>query len=1235
MARFFTGLFGKSKPTQAPAIALRVNSSVQGTPIPILLGGRVRCGGTLIDYYGFASQQQSSSSQGGGKGGGITGGGGKGQASGFTYTVTFVFAVCEGPVAVGSFEALWINGSPQGFLGPSEDAFFGDYSQLTWGYTQAVMPANQLAYRGVAYVGFSNYALGSSSSLPTINFEILSTNSGFVPGQPDGDPSAALSNFLTNVYWGVGFPPARLGALSGTPSSWQSYCQALGFGVSPIIASPVTAASFANDLVDATNSAACWQDGLLTVVPYGDQAVQQGQVSLITENHAVPSGGAIAVGNAGTFVADGGVSYHGGGIFTMVSYPPTVAGTYSVNATSGVYFFSINPLSSDVGASVDITYSYAAAASYVPDTVPLYDFTVDDFLPNQGTIGSGSAGTGKAPLVVVRKPRDQVINNVKVEYLDRNNSYNPVDIEFKDSASIVTFGRERPSDVKQRHFFCLASAAVQSAALELAREQKVRTFQFTVGRHFVLILELMKVATVSMPQMGLARQPVRITEIQENGDGTLTVTAEEFPGTAAAPVYGTEAAAGYGPNYNQDPGGVNVPLVFEPTDELGNALVSGGGLMIAGAISGANAPIWGGAIIWASYDDQTYAQVGRVDGPARMGVLTEPLPSVAASPTGQTIDQTNVLSVDLTESAGTLASGTQLDATSLNTRCFLGPLLGQPGAGSGEVASFETATLVATYKYDLAWLVRGAYGTESEITTWPAGSGFARLDQGIFTFPYDQSRIGAVVYLKFQSFNIWQGGAEDLAQLSPYAYTITGVALASPLPDVENLTSKIVDGRLNLTWDEISDFRNGIRYEIRQGDTFAGALSLGTVAHPPFVVPGNGTYWVTGWCQPAAALIVRSETASSIVVAGATITQNVVATFDCRAAGWPGTFTGGAGVDSGLDAVRTGGAGNILTDYVVINLSTSVATSVGGDVITFASLPAALANLTASPSVVWSVSNVTNPSSIPAGTLLDSSTSTAVTLTAAVAAPGVGSGDTILFTPADILSLGGEQSGTYTPAFVVDVGRVTNATITISLRGTGVPVGQNILAAVDVLSMPDVLGSASAAFVDVHASLLISQSGVGNILSEGNVLTDPNILDYGIPFAAAQKYSPGDYVGRVFAFVFDLATVDPATIAYLLEATISVQMPARVDNLLTNGTLSAVGVLFQFTPNGSSTPAAFNGGPNDSIVPAITATWGDEQVGDTLFIDPAQLTLKQAFIQIKNGGIGVQRNQVTLYAEGY
>src|SRR5262249_41885114 len=157
-----------------------------------------------------------------------------------------------------------------------------------------------------------------------------------------------------------------------------------------------------------------------------------------------------------------------------------------------------------------------------------------------------------------------------------------------------------------------------------------------------------------------------------NEDFSLTITAEEFLGTVSAPVYGAQAAQGAAPNYNADPGVINTPIIFEPTDEL-NQTNSLGGLQIWAAVSGADTSFWGGAYVWVSYDGENYARIGAINGPARMGITAADFPAIGINPTGTTIDTVNALAVNLTESGGTLASGTQADALALNTRCYIGP----------------------------------------------------------------------------------------------------------------------------------------------------------------------------------------------------------------------------------------------------------------------------------------------------------------------------------------------------------------------------------------------------------------------------------------------------------------------------------------------------------------------------------------------------------------------------------
>lgn len=1173
MARFLTGLFGAS-PVSPPATSLRINTSLQGVPIALMLGGANRLAGNLIDYTNFNYQNAPT----GGKGGLFSAGSGKGNSGNYIYFVTFIVGICEGPVA--SISGMWINGTGNalpdtdlpastiltlGNYSYQAEDYLGDYEQDPWGYMLDTDSSHALNYRGICYSAFGNFPLGSSTAIPNFTFQVGSTNqSNVIPGQPDGDPSIALTAFLTNEYYGLGFPSARLGSLA----NWQSYCIALGFGVSPVIASPIAASAFVNDLTAATNAAPCWQDGEFTVVPYGDKSVTAGQIQAITETYDVPQDQegvdsnntplyfpSIKVSFYATFAGDGGVTYLSGAPLQKVStYAPTGYSTSGTPAQGqyyeqgGVYYFS----PADINAGVLITYNYAATASYVPNTSPLYAFTLDDFLPNQGTLGTGLA-VNNSPLICVRKSRDQMLNDIKVEYLDRNNTYNPVDIEVKDEASITSFNRTRPSDIKQLHFFCLAAAAQQSATLSLIRQQIARTFQWTCGRHFMLILELMALVTVTDEGQGLLEQPVRIIEIYENQDFSLTITAEEYLGTVSAPQYGTQPSLQPALNYNADPGPINAPIIFEPTDELAATMISGGGLMIAGAISGENTSLWGGCNVWASYDGEKYTQIGEIIGPARMGVTTADLPPVDINPTGQTIDQADTLAVSLAESAGTLSSGTTLDVLSLNTRCLVG----------SEVIAYETATLTGPNAYNLTYLVRGAYGTESEIVDHPAGTPFARLDSNIFAFPYDQSRIGSVVYLKFQSFNIYQGGTQNLADCAAYPYLITGAALSSPLANVTNLRSNYNAniGFNQLIWDKVSDFRNPT-YEVRVGATWQSAVILDDDAQSPFTVPGNGTYWVSAYAQPASGLQVYSEAPQSITISGAVLTQNVILSIDVAAAYWPGTFTGAVGYDATDNAIRTGSRANVLaiTDF----LNTPDILNIGGD----------------------SGSGTFYPSDtyLDIGYVANVSVSVAYQLTGVPASQNVLALADFLGT-ADIL-------GAANTAFVEGYPLIQTATA----------LGGDLYALGDLYAYPDLYAA-----------------------------SDPAWGDW-------QKFSPGAYQARFLDWSFFLESVDPAAIGYDTVFKITATIPPRIDQYpLTTSSSATTSVTFGQSGVTSTAPligtaSPFNGGAGPGDLPAIS--WGivNAQAGDDLIV--TALSLSAVTFEILNGGSKVAR-QLTLTVEGF
>lgn len=521
------------------------------------------------------------------------------------------------------------------------------------------------------------------------------------------------------------------------------------------------------------------------------------------------------------------------------------------------------------------------------NAAPVYDFIASDFLeaPN-------SPGEESSPVNVERRDPNLVNNAVRLQFLNRNTMYNPDTIYNQNDPQVVALGRVRCSDTKNYDFFCLEEAASNATALLLRREAVMQTFYFRVGPQFIL-MEEMDVVTLTEERLGLVRQAVRIREIEEvieDGARSLAVTAEEYLGEVGPARQRRQAPLGLGRNINQAPGDVNLPIIFEPTAALA------GGLEVWIAVSGVDQDIWGGCNIWAcSEADGTYQKIATVQGDARMGVTTASLATIAEAPSGQTVDNTNTLSVSLVESEGELTSGSATDMTALNTRCYVG----------GEIIAYQNAVLTGTNAYNLSPMVRGAYG--STIGAHASGSDFVRLDNQMVRYPFTPDRVGGQLYLKFQSFNVYGGGLQDLADIGSQVYQIQGTALSTPLPDVTDLRWSYQDKTSSLTWSEVDDFRTP-DYEIRLGDSWDAGIVVGAIqAHPPFYTIGDGTYWVKARAEPAPGLIVYSENAVSVTIAGSVIPDYLVAEYDQAALGWPGTITGpGAIVAGNFETTATG-----------------------------------------------------------------------------------------------------------------------------------------------------------------------------------------------------------------------------------------------------------------------------------------------------------------------------------------
>jgi hypothetical protein len=166
----------------------------------------------------------------------------------------------------------------------------------------------------------------------------------------------------------------------------------------------------------------------------------------------------------------------------------------------------------------------ANGATWNPNLTWQYSLGDADYIDFAAT-GSG----GSDPVLLSRSDPAQATNWLSIEYMDAGNSYNPQIVPVFDQGLIDQYGlRSEPS--VQGHGFTNPSSARLSAQLMLQRKAYIRnTYKFKLGFRYSL-LEPMDIVLLTDATLGLSGAAVRITQIDEDDNGELTVTAEEIPG---------------------------------------------------------------------------------------------------------------------------------------------------------------------------------------------------------------------------------------------------------------------------------------------------------------------------------------------------------------------------------------------------------------------------------------------------------------------------------------------------------------------------------------------------------------------------------------------------------------------------------------------------------------------------------------------------------------------------------
>lgn len=642
------------------------------------------------------------SSGGGGKGG-KGGGGGKGAGAQTNYAASIIMGICEGPIT--SLVSVWINKKNETAAAAGFTVFTGTSSQAPWGYMTTNHPTQARTYPNTAYVAASKYTLDSGAQLPNHTFEICG-------GLPFTPAAGTILSASPAALW-LSTTAYVTGANVYGPTGGTFTCISANTNQQP----PNN--TYWTQITPDSNPGAFIPD-LLENVSYG------------------PSFPSAYMGDMTQFS-----SYCvANGLFLSPKIDGQEAASsimqHLMEITNSEMFWSDGLLKIVPRGDTVVT---GNGVTFTPNLTPIFNLTDDNFISSATPVSLAIADVVDA------------FNIVTVNFSNRANAYNQQPIQVKDQVSIDLYGM-RPEGAQSHTEICDPAIAQTSAQLRLQRIQSTRNvYTFELPITFCM-LEPMDLVTLTDVNLGLNLTTVRITSIDEDEYGNLKFTAEEmFIGAAHPALFNNASVLGYAANYNAPPPNTNAPVFYTPSSEVaGNKLV--GYLMASGGAD------WGGCDVWVSSDNTTYALAGRITGGSRMGVLTAAL---GANPDP---DLTDTLSVDLTESLGTMESVTQNDADQNHTLCYV----------DGELISYETATLTSSNHYSLTYLRRGRYG--SPITSHAIGSQFVRMDGSQFDIDFTAVQIGKPFYVKLPAFNLWEAGLQDLSTVSSYSFT----AIAPPLP---------------------------------------------------------------------------------------------------------------------------------------------------------------------------------------------------------------------------------------------------------------------------------------------------------------------------------------------------------------------------------------------------------------------------------------------------------------------
>jgi hypothetical protein len=802
---------------------VQLNVAVNTMPIPIMWGAG-KLGTNLIEYVDFSGHKVSQGGKGGGKG------------DSTDYTATLELALCEG--LVDSVPLVLVNTNQQETLSQLKMTLIpGAYpEQEPWSYMVSAHPGNAYGYPGTAIIAVENYDLGESASVPNQNMLVV---------------RQCLATQRDNYF----------------AASW---CKPDAIQRSTY---PIVSAAFPTESGIPTADMALVIQDMLTNAQYGVPCFSANSIdteTLLSGPNAVSTGDMALQ----TYLRALGV-----GMSPVLDSQETAQSILDrwMQITNCAAVWGTTP--SGCGLKF-IPYGDQMISGngviYEPNLSVVYDLDDDDYL----------GGSDQDPVQITRTDFNDAYNVVRVEVTSADGFFAYLPVEARDQNAIELAGGPRIMPTVTAHE--IVGVEVGAIVSQLILQQGLywrNTATFKLDETMCL-LEPMDMVALTDANLGLNQTPYRILSIEEDDNGELTVTAQEFrQGVSTAVAYSKQVSIAGVPNPSAAASSVNTPVIFEPT----NTLVSQSEVWMAvcgGVANAGDAPVfdpnWGGCQVWVSVDNDNYIQAGTIYGPSRMGVLTADL----ATYSGSQPDDTNTLYVDLSESEGVLSSGTSLsDAQNGRTLCYV----------DGEFISYVTATLVDVTASAEAHTVPSTAPYQVVVNNAATFISNVSVSNGLITYSQVSANPGLFEYALVEP-GVYQFGSQPLTALlftytyaNSYHYALTelergmyGTTIAAHATGAQfaRLDSAIFEYDLPLSYIGVELYIKLVSFnifglglqDISSVEAFVYAPSGAGL--PGGIVKG-GTYIATSADATAGALTIVT-TLSVVAVAQVTITRSGV-----------------------------------------------------------------------------------------------------------------------------------------------------------------------------------------------------------------------------------------------------------------------------------------------------------------------------------------------------------------------